>query len=183
MDAAFGIEPSPSDSRVASRRAGAGGGDPFATRWTRRAARDRERLSNAPEGDESEDIDEDGNLINLGILSENEQEQEDIIDANMQATEEAEINRAILLSLRDGQRPALREPGFYYALPSEQTAIAVEAREVDVGVGVGVEGPREQDIHSLEAMGFSRDKVIAALTAKSNNIELAADHLLNGGEG
>ena len=179
MDAAFGIEPSPLDSRVASRRGG--GGDPSATRWTRRAARDRdrERLSNAPEGDESEDIDEDGNLINLGILSENEQEQEDILDANMQATEEAEINRAILLSLRDGQRPALREPAFYYALPSEQTAIAVEAREVSVGV----EGPREEDIHSLEAMGFSRDKVVTALTAKSNNIELAADHLLNGGEG
>ena len=181
MDAAFGIEPSPLDSRVASRRGG--GGDPSATRWTRRAARDRdrERLSNAPEGDESEDIDEDGNLINLGILSENEQEQEDILDANMQATEEAEINRAILLSLRDGQRPALREPAFYYALPSEQTAIAVEAREVSVGVVV--EGPREEDIHSLEAMGFSRDKVVAALTARSNNIELAADHLLNGGEG
>lgn len=166
---------------MASRRGGGGGGDSHATRWTRRVARDRdrERLSNAPEGDESEDIDVDGNLINLGIFSENEQEQEDILDANMQATEEAEINRAILLSLRDGQRPALREPAFYYALPSEQTAIAVEAREVSVGV----EGPREEDIHSLEAMGFSRDKVVTALTAKSNNIELAADHLLNGGEG
>ena len=160
---------------MTSRRAG----DTSATRWTPRL-RERERLPDAPEGDESEDIDEDGNLINMGILNENEQE--DLLDANMQANEEAEINRAILLSLRDGQRP-VQEPTFYYTLPSEQTAVAVEVTEASAGMGVGVGGPREEDIQSLEAMGFSRNRVVAALTAKSNNIELAADHLLNGGEG
>lgn len=174
MDAAFGLEP-PSDPRVVSRRAG----DPSATRSTRRP-RDRERLSNAPAVEEGADIDGDGNLVNMGILSDGE---EDLLDANMQANEEAEINRAILLSLRDGQRQ-VQEPAFFYSLPSAQTAVAVQPNDTIVSVGAGGgTGPREEDIQSLEAMGFSRDKVIAALAAKSNNIEVAADHLLNGGEG
>ena len=175
------MEPSSSDARVVLRRAGTG--DPSATRWTRRA-RDRDFLPNTPEGDESEDIDEDGNLINLGILSEHEQE--DLLDANMHANEQAEINRAILLSLRDEQRP-LQDSTNFYSLPAEHTAVAAATTEASGGAGAAaggaVEGPREEDIQSLEAMGFSRGRVVAALTAKSNNIELAADHLLNGGEG
>jgi hypothetical protein len=176
LDAAFGADP-PSDPRVISRRAG----DPSATRWTRRP-RDRERQSSSSAGEEGADIDEDGNLVNMGILNEGE---EDLLDANMQANEEAEINRAILLSLRDGQRQ-VQEPAFFYSLPSAQTAVAVQPNDAIVGVGAGGgigTAPREEDIQSLEAMGFSRDKVIAALAAKSNNIEVAADHLLNGGEG
>jgi UBA/TS-N domain len=70
---------------------------------------------------------------------------------------------------RDGLQPRLI---------SEQDLSDAEIAAVEAIEAAQVSEPLEESIQSLEAMGFSRERVIQALRSSGNSIEMAADELL-----
>jgi len=86
------------------------------------------------------------------------------------AEEEAALNMAILLSLRDN-RPVATAAGGEQPTAANPTVPATEAAAA----------PAEADIAQLEGMGFPRADAVAALQATGNDVARAADRLLGAG--
>jgi UBA/TS-N domain len=81
----------------------------------------------------------------------------------------------------DGQEEGEGEregDGLQPGLISEQDLSDAEIAAVEAIEAAQVSEPLEESIQSLEAMGFSRERVIQALRSSGNSIEMAADELL-----
>jgi NACalpha-BTF3-like transcription factor len=92
--------------------------------------------------------------------------------AAARAEEEAALNMAILLSLRDN-RPVATAAGGEQPTAANPTVPATEA--------AAAAAPAEADIAQLEGMGFPRADAVAALQATGNDVARAADRLLGAG--
>lgn len=90
----------------------------------------------------------------------------------MLSAEEEDLNRAILLSLQTPVPPATSVSSGSTGTPSAETTGASQNVWSNVTV-------TEENITTLENMGFERDRAEAALRANRNNVSRAAEALLN----
>jgi Holliday junction resolvasome RuvABC DNA-binding subunit len=81
------------------------------------------------------------------------------------AEEEAELNRAILMSLQ------------YANNPSSSTSQATVQASTLAGSGADNSG-RNQNVDTLMSMGFTREQSVQALRETRDSVELAANRLL-----
>ena len=89
------------------------------------------------------------------------------------AREEEDINRAILLSLRDDvDFGAASERGSGRFNAGADGAVEAEAT-------AALPPPKEEDVANLVAVGFTREQVLEALRRSRNDVEGAANRLLS----
>ena len=69
---------------------------------------------------------------------------------------------------------------FWRRAPDARRPIAPDHAPVPSAVPLSANAPSDENVESLVAMGFDRDRSLAALTAADNNLEIACNRLLSG---
>lgn len=116
----------------------------------------------------------DGDVVRGSSSSANRQQMR-LARLTQRAEEEADLNRAILMSIQDNNQTADRR--LAAAAPSAATVEGEEGEQAS-GTEGGSTAPKEEDVAMLVSMGFTQEQATQALVENRMNVEVAANRLL-----